>query len=138
MVRLVPLLLALPLLGASPEPQIRAVLDQQVAAWNRGDIPGYMEGYDKSPSTTFVSKTVTKGHAEVLARYLKSYSTPAKMGTLKFSELEVRPLDADYAIVIGRFHLDRKTESGGESSGIFTLLFHKSSHGWKIILDHTS
>ena len=138
MIRLLALVLAAPLFGASPEAQIRAVLDQQAAAWNRGDIPGYMDGYDKSEATTFVGKAVTKGHAKVLAHYRESYSTRAKMGTLQFSEVEVRPLGSDYAAVIGRFHLDRKPEAGGESSGIFTLLFHKTARGWKIILDHTS
>ncbi|MBZ5610403.1 MAG: DUF4440 domain-containing protein [Acidobacteriia bacterium] len=138
MTRLLPLLLALPLVAASPEQQIRQVLDDQVAAWNRGDIRGYMEGYDKSESTTFVGATITKGHAEVLAGYLKRYPTREKMGTLKFSGLDVRPLGSDYAAVIGRFHLDRPAEAGGEAGGIFTLLFHKTSRGWKIILDHTS
>ena len=47
-------------------------------------------------------------------------------------------MGADYAMVIGRFHLARKREAGGEASGIFTLLFHKTGQGWKIILDHTS
>ena len=28
----------------SPENSIRSVLDRQVAAWNRGDIEGFMEG----------------------------------------------------------------------------------------------
>jgi uncharacterized protein (TIGR02246 family) len=138
MIRLLPLLLALPLLAAFPDHEIRQVLDDQVAAWNRGDIRAFMEGYDKSESTTFVSATITKGHAEVLASYLKRYPTREKMGTLKFSVLDVRPLGADYAAVIGRFHLDRSAEAGGEASGIFTLLFHKTGQGWRIILDHTS
>ena len=138
MKRLVWLVIALPLIAASPEQAIRRVLDDQVAAWNRGDIPGFMEGYDKSKSTTFVGSAITKGHAEVLANYRKRYPTPAKMGTLRFSDLEVRPLGADYASVIGRFHLDRSAEAGGEASGIFTLLFQKTSKGWKVILDHTS
>jgi ketosteroid isomerase-like protein len=60
------------------------------------------------------------------------------MGTLGFSGLEIRLLGPDYAAVIGRFHLDRSAGAGGEASGIFTLLFHKTSQGWKIILDHTS
>jgi len=132
------LLLALPLLAASPEQDIRRVLDDQVAAWNRGDIPAFMEGYDKSESTTFVGSTITKGHAEVLADYRKRYPTPEKMGTLRFSDLEVRPLGPGYASVIGRFHLDRPAQAGGEASGIFTLLFHKTGQGWKVILDHTS
>ena len=132
------LLLSLPLLATSPEQQIRKVLDDQVAAWNRGDIPAFMEGYDKSESTTFVSTTVTKGHAQVLAGYLKRYPTPEKMGTLRFSDLEIHALGSDYASVLGRFHLERSKEAGGEAAGIFTLLFHKTAHGWKVILDHTS
>jgi ketosteroid isomerase-like protein len=132
------LVLALPLIAASPEQDIRRVLDDQVAAWNRGDIPGFMEGYDKSESTTFVGTTITKGHAAVLANYRQRYPTPEKMGTLRFSDLEIRPLGPGYAAVIGRFHLDRSAAAGGESSGIFTLLFHKTGQGWKVILDNTS
>ena len=138
MSRVLLFLLALQLLAASPEQDIRRVLDDQVAAWNRGDIPGFMDGYDKSDSTTFVSSAITKGHAAVLANYRKRYPTPEKMGTLRFSDLEIRQLGPDYAAVIGRFHLDRSQEAGGESSGIFTLLFHRTAQGWKVILDHTS
>jgi hypothetical protein len=132
------ILVALPLLAASPAQQIRGVLDQQVAAWNRGEIPVFMEGYDKSESTTFVGTAITKGHAQVLANYLKRYPTHEKMGTMRFSDIEIRMLGTDYASVLGRFHLDRSAEAGGESSGIFTLLFHKTGQGWKVILDHTS
>jgi uncharacterized protein (TIGR02246 family) len=136
--KLVCLLVALPLLAAPPEQEIRRVLDDQVAAWNRGDIPGFMEGYDKSESTTFVGTAITKGHAQVLANYLKRYPTREKMGTLRFSDIEIRPLGEDYASVIGRFHLDRATEAGGDAAGIFTLVFHRTGQGWKVILDHTS
>ena len=131
-------LVVLPLLAASPEQEIRKVLDDQVTAWNRGDIPAFMDGYDKSESTTFVSGTVTKGHAQVLAGYLKRYPTPEKMGTLRFSDLEIQVLGSGYASVLGRFHLERSKEAGGEAAGIFTLLFHKTANGWKVILDHTS
>jgi len=131
-------LVALPLLGASPEHEIRAVLDEQVAAWNRGDIPAFMDGYEKSDATTFVSATVTKGHAQVLASYLKRYPSRERMGTLRFSDLEIRRLGTEYASVIGRFHLDRSAETGGEAAGIFTLLFRKTAQDWRIILDHTS
>lgn len=136
--RIIYLLLAIPLFAASPEQQVRQVLDEQVSAWNRGDIPAFMDGYDKSGSTTFVSTTVTKGHAEVLAGYLKRYPTREKMGTLRFSDLEIKMLGSDYASVLGRFHLDRAAEAGGEAAGIFTLIFHRTTQGWKVILDHTS
>ena len=138
MARFLALLLALPFLAASPGDQIRQVLDAQAAAWNRGDIPAFMEGYDKSDSTTFVGTGVTKGHAQVLANYLKRYPTRENMGALKFTDLDMRMLGRDYAVVIGHFHLDRSVQAGGEASGIFTLLFHRGGQGWKIILDHTS
>ena len=52
--------------------EIRAVLDAQAAAWNRGDIAGYMDGYARSDATTFVSgDTVTHGWQTVLERYQK-------------------------------------------------------------------
>lgn len=132
------LLVAAALLAASPEQEIRRVLDSQVSAWNRGDVRAFMDGYDNSGSTTFVGAKITRGHAQVLADYLKRYPSREKMGTLRFSELEIKPLGADYASVIGRWHLDRKTEAGGEAGGIFTLLFQRTARGWKIILDHTS
>jgi len=40
--------------------------------------------------------------------------------------------------VIGRYHLDRSQQAGGEGNGVFTLVFHRTPRGWKIILDHTS
>ena len=114
------------------------MLDDQVSAWNRGDVRAFMAGYDDSESTTFVGAKITRGHAQVLADYLKRYPTREKMGTLRFSGLEIKPLGSDYASVIGRWHLDRDKEAGGEAGGIFTLLFQRTSRGWKIILDHTS
>jgi len=132
------LLAALPLLAAAPDQDIRRVLDDQVAAWNRGDIPAFMQGYEQSDSTTFVGAAITKGRAQVLANYLKRYPTREKMGTLRFSEIEIRMLGSDYASVLGRFHLDRTVEAGGEAAGIFTLIFHRTGSGWKVILDHTS
>lgn len=126
------------LAAASPDQDIRSVLDQQVNAWNRGDVRGFMDGYADSESTTFVGAKITKGHAQVLSDYLKRYPTRAAMGTLRFSDLEIRLLGADYASVIGRWHLDRDKTAGGEAGGIFTLLFQRTAGGWKIILDHTS
>ena len=132
------LTLALTLNAATPETEIRKVLDDQVQAWNRGDIPAFMTGYEDSPNTTFVGKEISKGYTTVLERYRKTYPTKEKMGTLRFSELEIRLLGKDHALVIGHFHLDRTPEAGGEAAGIFTLTFQKTSKGWKVIVDHTS
>ena len=44
------------------ETAIREVMQNQAAAWNRGDIDGFMAGYWRSEKLTFVSGTdVTRG-----------------------------------------------------------------------------
>ena len=125
--------------AATPqETAIRDVLNAQVAAWNRGDVVTFMHGYKDSPATTFVGKTIRHGYAQILARYRKTYAGKQKMGQLTFSELEVNLLDARFATVTGRYHLTRSADGGGDAEGIFSLIFEKTSEGWKIILDHTS
>ena len=114
----------------------RAVLDAQVAAWNRGDIEAYMDGYDRSPHTVFVSgDRVSYGWQTVLDRYKKAYDSREKMGTLTFSDLEFRILSKDTVLVLGRWHLRRTKD---EPRGRFTLLFRKTKSGWRIVHDHTS
>jgi ketosteroid isomerase-like protein len=116
--------------------QILKVLNEQTAAWNRGDIEGFMQGYWNSPEMTFVSgDSVTRGWQPTLDRYKKSYDTRSKMGTLSFSELEIKMLGGKAAVVLGRFTLVREKD---KPTGLFTLSFRKFKNGWKIILDHTS
>lgn len=122
--------------AASPGQAIRQVLDEQQSAWNRGDLRAFVEGYDRD--AVFVGDAIQRGSAQVLARYLKRYPNRETMGKLTFSDLEVHMLGPGHAYVIGRFHLERSAAGGGNASGVYTLLFHKTSAGWKIILDHTS
>lgn len=115
---------------------IRAVLDAQRDAWNKGDIEGYMDGYDRSDNTVFVSgDNVNRGWKTVLERYKKAYDTREKMGVLTFSDLEITLLSKDRAAVLGRWLLKRSKD---EPHGRFTLIFKKTKQGWRIIHDHTS
>lgn len=115
---------------------IRAVLDAQVAAWNRGDIEAFMDGYEHSEKTVFVGgDNVTRGWQTVLDRYKRNYDTREKMGTLKFSDLEITPLGNDGALVLMRWHLQRAKD---EPHGRSTLIMRRTKQGWKIIHDHSS
>jgi len=115
---------------------VRKVMDEQVTAWNKGDIEGFMKGYWNSPQMTFVSgDNVTKGWQPTLERYKKSYDSRAKMGVLSFTDLEITVTSKDSAVVLGRFTLVREKD---KPTGMFTLNFRKFKDGWKIILDHTS
>lgn len=117
---------------------IKNIMTKQVEAWNRGDLDAFMRGYKDSADTTFIGKSIQHGYPMILERYKKAYSNKEAMGTLDFSDLEVRPLGADYAIVTGRYHLARAAAAGGDASGLFSLVWEKTAQGWKTILDHTS
>jgi ketosteroid isomerase-like protein len=114
------------------------VMLKQEAAWNKGDIDGFTEGYKNAPDTLFISRQITRGFEGMAATYHQSYPTRAAMGNLGFSELEVRPLGTNFAVCIGKFHLERSKKDGGSADGIFSLVFEKTEQGWKIILDHTT
>jgi uncharacterized protein (TIGR02246 family) len=117
---------------------IRQVLDDQATAWNRGDVDAFMRAYKDSPDTTFIGKTIAQGYQPILERYKKTYSSKDAMGTLDYSDITVRELGANYAVVTGKFHLARTAAGGGDAQGIFSLVWEKTAEGWKIILDHTS
>ncbi|MHB8655271.1 MAG: YybH family protein [Terriglobia bacterium] len=116
--------------------EIRAVLEAQVAAWNRNDIDAFMQGYWKSDKTEFVgSNGILRGWQAVFDRYRKAYPDGRAMGTLTFSGLEITVLSPTAALVLGEWKLDRAADHPG---GVFTLVFRKFPEGWRIINDHTS
>src|SRR5580704_4260771 len=67
---------------------IRAVLDRQVADWNRGDLDSFATGYKNSPDILFMGSKISRGYQQMLETYRKGYSTKEKMGTLNFAGLE--------------------------------------------------
>jgi ketosteroid isomerase-like protein len=128
-------------LFAADRPQERAaiqrVLDDQAAAWNKGDLVGFMKGYLESEDLSFFSgNQKTNGWKATLQRYQKKYQGEGKeMGKLSFKEMSIELLGNDHALVRGRFHLQQKSEA---PTGIFTLILRKTPAGWRIIHDHTS
>jgi ketosteroid isomerase-like protein len=98
--------------AGSDEAAIRAAIATQASAWNRADIPTFMQTYEDSPETTFIGSHVRKGFGPILENYKKNYTTQEQMGTLTFNDLEVRLLPGscgkvEYAVVTGAFHLER-------------------------------
>lgn len=125
-----------PQVAGRADEALRELLTAQTAAWNRGDVEGFMQGYWHSEQTTFSgSSGVSRGWQALLDRYRKNYSTRAIMGHLEFSELEITSLGDDAAMILGRWHLDRES---GPAGGVFTLVAQRFPDGWRIIHDHTS
>lgn len=116
---------------------IQKIMDDQTAAWNRGDLDAFMTiGYWKSDKLKFVSgDRITYGWQSTLDNYKKTYSSAALMGKLTFSGLEIEVLSKDAAFVIGSWSLARDKDN---PKGKFTLLFRKFKEGWRIVTDHSS
>ncbi len=134
---LVPVLALAPGGAEDAKKTIRNVLDAQVAAWNRGDLKGFMATYWNSPELVFFSgKDVTKGWQATYDRFRKRYQAEGReMGKLTFSDVEVEPLGPDAGFVRARWELVTSKEQTG---GLFTLLVRKLPEGWRIVHDHTS
>src|ERR1022692_2770683 len=98
---------------ANPKEAIRKVLEAQVQAWNKGDLPGFMEGYWQSPDLSFFSgNTKTTGWQATLERYRQKYQGEKKeMGRLSFKDLSIELLGTEHALVKGQFQLQMKNES---------------------------
>jgi uncharacterized protein (TIGR02246 family) len=137
MIRCIALLLVPCVAWADDTADVKKVLDDQQAAWNKGDLEGFMKGYWKSKDLTFASgKDMTRGWQETLDRYKKRYQADGKeMGKLAFTDVQVQVLASGVALVTGKWEL---TLSKEKIEGRYSLILKKLDDGWRIVHDHTS
>lgn len=124
---------------APPETEVRALLVDQQAAWNRGDVEGFLRrGYWASPELTFFSGgDVVRGFEPMLARFLARYKAgSAESGELTFADIDVAALGADHALARGHWFVDFAKQP--DQGGLFTLVLERTPAGWRIVHDHTS
>jgi ketosteroid isomerase-like protein len=116
---------------------VKAVLDAQATAWNKGDLDGYMNGYAKVEWLVFTSGgNVRRGWQETYDTFHKKYAqNPAAMGNLVFEILSIDSAGADGAVVLGNWIL---TNSPSDGRGVFSVILERRPDGWKVIHDHTS
>lgn len=120
--------------------EVQQVLEASALAWSRGDLDGFMHCYEDAPSTTYLKRDgVVEGYKAIHDMYAARFGgDTASLGRLSMSLLNVRTLGSDFALVTGRYVLQRPAAAGGEAGGLFTLVFRRSAAGWRIISDHTS
>ena len=117
--------------------EISQVLATQTAAWNRGDVASFMQGYWHSDSLVFIGKSgLTYGWQPTLDNYRRSYPDASAMGQLTFSNLHITPIGAKAAHVVGHWHLTRP--AAGDLQGHFLLVFRRLNGQWVIVADHSS
>jgi beta-aspartyl-peptidase (threonine type) len=125
--------------AANDAAAVHLVLANQVAAWNRGDLEGYMAGYWRSPQLTFFAGgTVTTGWDQTLARYRRRYQGEGKaMGQLEFANLEVELLGPAAALARGRWVLHFDAPAAKPAAGLFTVVLRRLPEGWRVVHDHS-
>ena len=114
------------------------MLDEQTAAWNRGDLEGFMQSYWHSPELTFFAgATLLRGWEATLQRYRDKYQRGGReMGRLSFSDESLETLGPDAAVYEARWHL--VMPDGKKLEGLTTVVWRHMKDGWKIVHDHSS
>ncbi len=115
---------------------LQDILNEQVDAWNRGDLEGFMDYYWRSQDMEFISgTTIHRGWQATMERYKRKYPTKEAMGRLDFDDLRVTAMDKAEAEATGRWRVraGRKTSRGG-----FELKFRRIERRWLIVRDHTT
>lgn len=124
--------------------EVTAMLRASTRSWNAGDLDGFVDDYLDSPEMTFVGGSdVVRGREEVRARYEASYWAPGvERDSLRFEELEVRPLGDRHALALGRYVLYRPPSDSTTATGRFSLVLRRMDDEdggeWKIVHDHSS
>lgn len=117
--------------------QMQALLDRSAAAWNAGDLEGFMATYDRSPSTTYAGGgEVLAGWEEIRSHYAPRFRPGAERDSLRFEDLRTRSLGQRHALAMARYVLHRDGEV--TATGRFTLVVVRIEGAWRVIHDHSS
>ena len=105
-------------------------------AWNRGDLKGHLAIYDAS--VTVMTKTGPRPTIEAIEKSFgqRYFINNMPKQNLRMESVEIRLLSASSALMTGRFVLSGGSEP--EQSGWFTLVWVRTSGGWRAVHDHTS
>jgi uncharacterized protein (TIGR02246 family) len=117
---------------------VTKVVLAQEAAWNKGDLEGYLASFKDADDTVAMLAAPTRGMNNIRAAYRLNYPNAPSMGTLEESDVEVRALGEGFAMATGKYHLARSRKAGGDVDGTFTEVMEKTTAGWRVIFIETT
>lgn len=116
---------------------VGALLDRGAAAWNRGDLDGFVSTYANEPTTSFISGgRVQAGFDWIRDHYAPRFEPGAARDSLRFQGLAVRALGKTHALATAHYVLFRGDST--TDTGIFTLVLRRDGRTWRMRHDHTS
>jgi len=120
------------------DPKAKAIISAMNASadeWNRGELDAFTSLYD--PAATMMMPGGPVGLDSIKSLYQTKYfkgSMPKQ--SLKYTDMKVRMLGKDYALLTGGFTLYGNNMK--ERSGRYSLVLVHTKNGWKILHDHSS
>ena len=117
---------------------VTKVLLAQEAAWNNGDLDGYVSHFKDAPDTQAILGAPALGLDTIRNAFRQNFPNRESMGKLENSEVEVRALGDNFTLVTGRYQLIRSKKGGGDATGTFTEIFEKTSAGWQVIFSENT
>jgi len=116
--------------------RIRALFESACAAWNCGDIDGYLANYWHSDKVRWVSEGIVRYGFEAIAATCKArFDSPDNMGRLEVANLEIQLPGESDALVFGAWTQTTRT---ARRHGVFTVHMKKIDGDWLIVSDHSS
>ena len=117
------------------EKAILKVIEDEVVAWNKGDIEGYVQFYTPDDSCRMISRSgITYGRDSILAFYKKHWPKE-RMGVLTLDQTTMERISDTYYFVTGRFTV---VTNGNTIVGRYSSLMKKVNGRWYIYTDHSA
>lgn len=113
-----------------------ATLSASTESWNRGDLNGHLAIYD--PAVSWMTEDgIRPGVDAIESFFSKNYFNDGKpKRNLRMEQVAVRALTEGSALMTARFVLFGYDKP--EQSGWVTLVWVRTSAGWKVVHDHSS
>jgi uncharacterized protein (TIGR02246 family) len=114
--------------------EVAADFRQAVAAWNAGDLNGFVAIY-ADHATLAMEDSFLQGRPAIREYYAPVFEPGAERPTLTFDQFDVEVLSPTVALVRAVF---RNTEAGQVvRRGTTTLILRRELDHWRVIHDHT-
>lgn len=114
-------------------------MEASAAAWNRGDLTGFLADY--ADDASFVTASgLAHGRDRLRAIYERGYWRDGQgpRDALRFEDFDIRTTGPRTAVAFGRFILYDRQSGESTDTGSFSLTLRLGADGWKIVHDHSS
>ncbi|HEY0116516.1 MAG TPA: DUF4440 domain-containing protein [Allosphingosinicella sp.] len=123
--------------NADPAADATAGVNQQVAAWNRGDLEGALDGYCPRPDISWVNRQgLSRGFADFATGMRSDFADRGRMGAYQAQILQSRTVGRRSALVVVRWSISR--DGNRIMGGISTQLWEHCGGKLRITLEHAS